>query len=70
MALDMEYKINKYNQIKTELLKMSKCIEYCEASEVERYQDICLEFSKELKEMKKHIESTYGIEICNCCVPE
>ena len=67
MGLTMEDNIIKYNKIKTDLLKMSKCIECCEASEVELYQDICIEFSKELKEIKKQIELTYDIKVCKCC---
>jgi hypothetical protein len=66
MKLENEFK--KYNRIKIELLKMAKCIDACtEKSEEELYQNVCLEFSKELRQIKKSIEETYNIEICGCC---
>ena len=65
----IEDEIKKYNQIKTDLLKMSQCLGCCDASKKELYQNLCLEYSKELKEMKTLIERTYGVEVCNCCKP-
>lgn len=63
----IEKQFEKYNQVKMDLLKMSKCIECCEESRKDLYQNICVEYSKELKEIKKSIEETYGIKICKCC---
>lgn len=64
----MEKEIVKYNRIKTELIKLAQCIDKCtENREKEFYQNICLEYSKELKNLKSAIEESYNIKICNCC---
>lgn len=63
----IEKKFEKYNQIKIDLLNVSKCLECCEESQKDLYQNICVEYSKELKKMKKHIEDTYEVSISNCC---
>ncbi|WP_375200845.1 hypothetical protein [Bacillus sp. RS11] len=61
----LEDKLAKYNQIKIDLLKMSKHLDFCDETQKDLYQNICVEYSKELKEIKKALEQTYGIEICN-----
>jgi hypothetical protein len=67
----IEKELQKYNQIKTDLLKMAKCIDACtEKSEEEFYQNLCLEYSKELKNIKKTIEESYNVKICSCCKVE
>ena len=66
----IEEEFKKYNQIKIDLVNMSKCIQSCEGPQKNCYQNICLEYSKELKKIKKAIESDYGINICACCPPE
>lgn len=70
MGQAIEEKFEAYNKLKIDLLKISKCIECCEESQIELYQDLCIEYSKELKTMKKSIEETYGVELCSCCVTE
>lgn len=75
MNLDLEKKsstiekeFGKYNQLKIDLLKISKCIQYCEGKkDEERYQNIALEYSKELKNLTNLIEQEYNISLCNCC---
>lgn len=63
MTIEKDFK--KYNLIKTDLLNMAKCIDECsKSSEKEFYQDICLEYSKELKRMRKAIEETYNVNLC------
>lgn len=58
----------KYNRIKTDLLKMARCIHACkEKSEEEMYQNVCLEFSRELKNIQKSIEDSYNVKMCGCC---
>lgn len=59
-------KFEEYNRVKIELLKMSKCIDSCDESQKDLYQNICVEYSKELNKMKKFFEETYEIKICNC----
>jgi Iap family predicted aminopeptidase len=64
----IEKEIKKYNQIKIDLLKISKCIECCEEKkEEEMYQNIALEYSKELRNIKEYIEKEYKITFCNSC---
>ncbi len=64
-TMPFEDKLRKYNQIKIDLLKMSKHLDFCDETEKNLYQNICVEYTKELKEIKKSLEQTYGIEICN-----
>lgn len=52
--MSIEEELEKYNQLKIDLLKMSKCIEDCDISQKELYQNICLEYSKELKMQRMH----------------
>ncbi|KGT37322.1 MULTISPECIES: hypothetical protein [Heyndrickxia] len=65
--MSIEEELEKYNQLKIDLLKMSKCIEDCDISQKELYQNICLEYSKELKNAKNALASKYGIKACQCC---
>lgn len=68
MKQDIENKISKYNRLKLDLLKISKCIECCETEpEKETYQNIAIEYSKELKRMHNTLEDIYGVKICGCC---
>lgn len=64
---NVEGKFERYNQIKTDLLKMSKCLEHCDESLKELYQNICIEYSVELKKIKKSLELIYDIKVCQCC---
>lgn len=60
----IEEEFDKYNQVKCEMLKMSKNICCCDESLKELYQNICIEYTKELKNIKKSIKSIYGINLC------
>lgn len=62
----IEKEIEKINQIKIDLLKMSQCIEKCAEPQKELYQNICIEYSRELKKIKKSIEAIYNVSICEC----
>lgn len=65
---EIEEKVKKYNQVKTDLLRVVKCIDCCtEAEEKEFYQDVAVSYSKELKRIKGTIKSVYGIDLCGCC---
>ena len=66
MRSTLEENVKKYNKIKSDLLKMSKCIECCDPSEVSHFQDICKDYSQEMRDLKLQIESIYDIKICNC----
>ncbi|MBC6972435.1 hypothetical protein H9I32_08430 [Bacillus sp. Xin] len=63
----IEEKVKKYNQVKADLMKIAQCIDYCSEDERELYQDIALNYSKQLKHIKESIEKIYGVELCNCC---
>ncbi|MCS0824652.1 hypothetical protein NX029_11780 [Cytobacillus firmus] len=68
-TIEIEFK--KLNRIKSDLLKIAKCIDACtNKSEKEFYQNICLEYSKELKQMKESIEQTYNVELHSCNRPK
>ncbi|MEK4749798.1 hypothetical protein NST77_19860 [Niallia sp. FSL W8-0177] len=46
---------------------MSNCIETCKTNkEKDSYQNICIEYSKQLQALEESIEETYGIHLC-CC---
>lgn len=64
---NIEYELKKYNKIKTDFLKMSKCLKHCDKSQKELYQNICIEYSMELKKIKNSLESMYDVKICQCC---
>lgn len=64
----IEEKVVRYNQIKTDLLKIVKCIDCCNENEKDLYQNIAAEYSKELRRLKESIENVYGIELCGCCL--
>lgn len=63
----LEEQLKKYNQIKIDLLKVAQCIDCCDPSEISDLQDICIDYSHELKDLRHQIESIYGIKLCNCC---
>ncbi|MDQ7723546.1 hypothetical protein P9293_00045 [Bacillus inaquosorum] len=68
MNSDIEKNINKYNKVKLDLMRISKCIECCASpKEKETYQNIAIEYTKELKRMNSALENIYGIKICGCC---
>ncbi|ANB57590.1 hypothetical protein GFC29_1098 [Anoxybacillus sp. B7M1] len=57
-----------YMQLKINLLKVAKCIDYCtEEKDKEHYRTEVLHYSKKLKKLKESIEETYGLKICQCC---
>jgi tRNA A-37 threonylcarbamoyl transferase component Bud32 len=50
------------------LQESSKCIKCCEEkSKKEMYQNIAIEYSKELKQLKEVIEKEYQIKLCCHC---
>lgn len=58
----------KYNNLKLELLRIVQCIDCCQDKwEEEMYQNIAIEYSKELRNLKEFIEQEYHISLCNCC---
>ncbi|MGG3641428.1 hypothetical protein [Bacillus gobiensis] len=64
----IENEFIKYNKLKLELLKTVQCIDCCQDKrEEEIYQNISLEYSKELRNLKEFIEKEYQISLCNCC---
>ncbi|WP_456364983.1 hypothetical protein C1N73_34430 (plasmid) [Priestia aryabhattai] len=63
----IESKVTKYNQVKIDLIKIFHCIDCCSEDEKEIYQDIALNYSKQLKSIKESIERIYGIELSGCC---
>jgi hypothetical protein len=63
----LEERVTEYNQIKSDLMKISQCIDCCSEDKKEYYQDIALDRSKQLRSIKESIESIYGIELCGCC---
>lgn len=68
MSTNIEMEIRKYSKIKLDLLKISKCIECCELdNEKETYQNIAIEYSKELKRIYSSLEDIYDVKICGCC---
>lgn len=64
----IEKDFKKYNQIKIDLLKVSKCLEFCEdKQEEEEIFRKALEHSTELKNTKEFLENEYQIKICKSC---
>ncbi|ONK21377.1 hypothetical protein BLX87_22070 [Bacillus sp. VT-16-64] len=68
MKPPIEKELEQYTQLKIDLLKISNCIEYCEKKKYkEIYQNIALEYSKEMKNLKDTIEKEYQVILCKCC---
>jgi len=65
--MKLEETVTKYNQVKADLMKIAQCIDCCNEEEKEIYQDIALNYSKQLKSIKESVERVYGVELCNCC---
>jgi len=63
----LEESVTEYNKVKSDLMKISQCIDCCNEDKKEFYQDIALDHSRQLREIKESIESIYGIELCGCC---
>jgi len=59
--------LSKHTQIKIDLLKISQCIQQCEEPNKKYYQNICLQYSEQLKELTKVIEKKYGVKLYSCC---
>lgn len=67
MEKDIDKGIEKYTKVKLDLLMISKCIECCESeSEKETFQNIAIEYSKELRRIYNSLEQ-HGLIICSCC---
>ena len=49
---NIESNIKRYNELKIDLLNISKCIETCEECDKEFYQNIAIQYSKKYKEIK------------------
>ena len=46
---NIESNIKRYNELKIDLLNISKCIETCEECDKEFYQNIAIQYSKNIK---------------------
>ncbi|GIN41986.1 hypothetical protein M3685_12425 [Heyndrickxia oleronia] len=63
----LEKALEDYTNLKINLIKSSQCIKSCnEESEIEEYQDLCISYATEIKELKKVVKDTYGINLCVC----
>lgn len=68
MCAEMEKEMQKCIKVKLDLLKVSRCIDYCQtAKEKDFYQNIALEYSIELKRIYSFLEDMYDLKICVCC---
>ncbi|MCM3358146.1 hypothetical protein [Psychrobacillus sp. MER TA 171] len=64
----IEDDIIKYNDLKTDLLNIGKCIDCCEEDEKCFYQDLAITYSIRLKNFQHFIEREYGLKCC--CSPK
>lgn len=69
--LSIEDEVLKYSKLKSDLLKIVRCIDCCtNENEKEMYQNIALEYSKGLKSLHNSIQKEYQITFCSCCYIE
>jgi len=62
--VSLEHELLKINELKKDLLLVSKCIDNCNAEEIYFYQDLCLSYSKRLKKLYNTINKEYNTKIC------
>ncbi|WP_197219082.1 MULTISPECIES: glutaredoxin family protein [Bacillus cereus group] len=63
--IDIKKEVVKYNQLKSDLLKIVKKIDDCEKTEVPFYQDLAICYSKEVHRLSQSIEDIYKLKICH-----
>ncbi|MBG9597826.1 hypothetical protein ABE17_13140 [Bacillus mycoides] len=63
--MDIKKEVVKYNQLKSDLLKIVKKIDDCEKTEVPFYQDLAICYSKEVHRLSQSIEDIYKLKICH-----
>lgn len=57
----LEKQLIKYNELKTEFLRVVKKIDSCELKEQPLYQRVALEYADYLKKFKSLLKQKYGI---------
>lgn len=57
----LEKQLIKYNELKTEFLRVVKKIDSCEPKEQPLYQRVALEYTDYLKKFKSLLNQKYGI---------
>ncbi|MED1042455.1 hypothetical protein P4T62_28390 [Bacillus mycoides] len=68
---DIEKELMKYNNLKSVLLSVARCIDCCEKQDVCFYQDLAITYSEQLKKFQDFIKKEYGVDpYCNQCIPE
>ncbi|MFD0768954.1 hypothetical protein ACFQZ1_08530 [Bacillus sp. CGMCC 1.60114] len=68
---DIEKDLMKYNDLKTVLLSVARCIDCCEDQYVCFYQDLAISYSEQLKKFQDFIKQEYGVDLCcNQCIPK
>ncbi|WP_033714495.1 hypothetical protein [Bacillus cereus] len=60
----IEKELIKYNSLKSDLISIAKCIDYCEEQDVCFYQDLAISYSERLKKFHDFIQKQYGINTC------
>ncbi|MFF1995378.1 hypothetical protein ACFVWC_30100 [Bacillus mycoides] len=68
---DIEHDLKKYNNLKTDLLSIAKCIDCCEQEDICFYQDLAIIYSERLRKLNDFIRKEYGLDVCaNKCLPK
>ncbi|PRT15859.1 hypothetical protein C6360_27330 [Bacillus wiedmannii] len=62
--------IQRYNDLKINLLNIIKCIDHCPDAEKGFYRDVALIYSNHLKKMQEEIEKIHHFKFCNCLPSE
>ncbi|MET7021794.1 hypothetical protein [Bacillus mycoides] len=60
----IEKDLVKYNNLKSDLLSIAKCIDCCEEKDVCFYQDLAIAYSERLKNLHDFINTEYGVNTC------
>lgn len=63
---DLLEAIKKYLELKTELLKVTKCLECCSELDKEFYYNIAEEYCKKIKLTGAHLNKEIDISTCHC----
>ncbi|WIY58996.1 hypothetical protein [Bacillus arachidis] len=59
----IEKELKRYNELKKDLMTITKCLDYCQADDVCFYQDLAMVYTNKLQSFHNFIEKEYGVSI-------
>ncbi|MGN4444938.1 hypothetical protein ACTFOB_08500 [Bacillus cereus group sp. MYBK79-1] len=60
---EIEKELKRYNELKRDLMTVTKCIECCQEDDICFYQDLARVYTNKLQAFHNFIEKEYGVSI-------